>query len=348
MYTNTTRLALGLAAASLIAVGGCSASPRVIEPIVWPPPPEQERIRLVDLYVDASDAGSGTAWYDQAWTWLTGTDGDWAPGAMRQPSALVESNGVLYVTDPVLGIVQGYDKTKQDHYVGAPAEDRPMAEPIGIAAGSDGRIYITDARAKTIYTYTADLQYIGPFQTDFVFKQPTGIWFDRQHGCFYVVDTADHQFAALQPDGRLKWKVGGRGDGDGQFNFPTFLCQRGEWIYVVDSLNHRVQIFDTDGKFITKFGQAGRALGSFSMPKGIGVDSKGHIYVSDAGFNNVQIFRLTPEKKAQLLLYVGSGGVDQGEFSMPTGLFVGGDDRIYIADSYNKRVQVLQYLGGKP
>ena len=58
----------------------------------------------------------------------------------------------------------------------------------------------------------------------------------------------------------------------------------------MDSMNFRVQIFDAEGKFIKKFGEVGTGYGQFSKPKGIAVDSEGHIYVVDSAFNNIQIF----------------------------------------------------------
>jgi DNA-binding beta-propeller fold protein YncE len=45
-----------------------------------------------------------------------------------------------------------------------------------------------------------------------------------------------------------------------------------------------------------------------------------------------------------LLLYVGSGGTEPGEFVLPAGLSVDDRDRIYVADQGNARVQVFEYL----
>jgi hypothetical protein len=47
-----------------------------------------------------------------------------------------------------------------------------------------------------------------------------------------------------------------------------------------------------------------------------------------------------------LLLSLGSLGSDRGEFWLPVGIFIGEEDLIYIADSYNQRVQILRYIGG--
>jgi DNA-binding beta-propeller fold protein YncE len=70
------------------------------------------------------------------------------------------------------------------------------------------------------------------------------------------------------------------------------------------------------------------------------VDSEGHIYVSDAAFNNVQIF----DQEGRLLLFFGEFGYRRGQFWLPAGLSVDSKDRIYVADQYNKRINIYQYL----
>jgi sugar lactone lactonase YvrE len=78
------------------------------------------------------------------------------------------------------------------------------------------------------------------------------------------------------------------------------------------------------------------------MPKGVAVDSRGHIYVVDALFDAVQIF----DRRGQLLLAFGGRGTGPGEFWLPNGLFIDSQDRIYVADSYNQRIQIFEYVGG--
>jgi ketosteroid isomerase-like protein len=70
------------------------------------------------------------------------------------------------------------------------------------------------------------------------------------------------------------------------------------------------------------------------------VDSDGNIYVADAIFDNIQIF----DSKGRTLLYFGAPGLGRGEFYLPAGLEIGGEDRIYVVDSYSHRVQVFEYL----
>ena len=55
----------------------------------------------------------------------------------------------------------------------------------------------------------------------------------------------------------------------------------------------------------------------------------------------MQIF----SREGELLLALGQQGQGQGEFWLPNGIFITADDTIFVADSYNKRVQVFRYLG---
>jgi sugar lactone lactonase YvrE len=46
-----------------------------------------------------------------------------------------------------------------------------------------------------------------------------------------------------------------------------------------------------------------------------------------------------------LLLAIGRRGQGPGEFWLPNGIHVSRDNTIYVADSYNRRVQVFRYVG---
>jgi hypothetical protein len=47
----------------------------------------------------------------------------------------------------------------------------------------------------------------------------------------------------------------------------------------------------------------------------------------------------------RLLLDVGRPGSEPGEFWLPNGIAIGRDNRIFVADAYNSRIQVLKYVG---
>jgi len=92
------------------------------------------------------------------------------------------------------------------------------------------------------------------------------------------------------------------------------------------------------------FGRLGDATGLLSRPKGVATDSFGHVYVVDSLFHTLQVF----DASGRFLLNLGGQGRSPGEFWLPTGIFIGEKDTIYVADSHNRRVQVFRYIGGQP
>jgi DNA-binding beta-propeller fold protein YncE len=74
------------------------------------------------------------------------------------------------------------------------------------------------------------------------------------------------------------------------------------------------------------------------MPKGVAVDDDGVVYVVDGLFDNVQLF----DRAGAFLLTLGARGTGFGEFWLPSGAFIDGEDRLYVCDTYNRRVQVFR------
>jgi hypothetical protein len=56
--------------------------------------------------------------------------------------------------------------------------------------------------------------------------------------------------------------------------------------------------------------------------------------------DNIQVFDST----GRLLLVIGGPGQQVGRFWSPSGVDIH-DDLVYVADTYNDRIQVLRYLG---
>ena len=49
--------------------------------------------------------------------------------------------------------------------------------------------------------------------------------------------------------------------------------------------------------------------------------------------------------QGELLLSFGAQGGGEGQFLLPNGIFISQDNTIFVADSYNRRVQVFRYVG---
>ena len=303
------------------------------ETIVWPQAPQQARIRLVAVFGEPEELGIRQSFLGRLWAWIAGPEAR----NMLRPYAIAVDGDRLAVADPGAAAVHLYDTAKGDYERIEWAGKRLLRSPVGVAFAKDD-LYVADSGSGEIFVFNAKGKLT---RTIAGLERPTGLVWDAESGRLYAVDTATHSVVAFNAAGERLFAFGERGTGDGQFNFPSHVTLAGGRLYVNDTMNFRIQVFDLDGRFISSFGSHGDGSGDFAQPKGVGIDAEGHVYVVDALFNRVQIF----DEQGVLLLVFGGDGGAPGEFWLPSGLQIAGD-RIYVADSYNRRVQIFQFLGG--
>ena len=265
---------------------------------------------------------------------------------VRPYSIVTDSRGRIIVSDPGAVGVHVFD-FEQQKYKFLSRRDKskdPMLAPQCVTVDDKDNIYVTDSEAGKIFVYDANGKYqhaIGSLKGgEGFFKRPTGIAVDSNAGRIYVTDTLRNQVFMLDMQGSVLAKFGKTGPANGEFNYPTELRLQGPNLIVVDAMNFRIQVFDRSGGFQYAIGQVGDNPGEMFRPKGVSLDSEGHIYIVDGLRGQVQVF----DRSGQLLYYFGNG-TGFGEFQMPAGIFIDHNDRIFVVDSYNRRVQVFHYYG---
>jgi DNA-binding beta-propeller fold protein YncE len=258
-------------------------------------------------------------------------------------SVVSDSKDRIIVTDPGAAGIHIFDFAQHKYkFISRLKDTDGLESPQCVAVDSADNIYVTDSHAGKIFVFDSSGKFqrvLGSVKGEGYFKRSTGIAVDSEAQRIYVTDTLRHRIFALDMQGKVLQKIGGGGSGQGEFNFPTELRLHGRDLLVVDAMNFRVQVLDRSGKFQYAVGQVGEGFGEMFRPKGIGVDSEGHLYVVEGLSGLVQVF----DRQGRLLYYFGQKGTGLGEFQLPTGLFVDRNDRVFVVDSYNRRVQVFQY-----
>ncbi|MCC4594078.1 NHL repeat-containing protein [Xanthomonas campestris pv. phormiicola] len=162
---------------------------------------------------------------------------------------------------------------------------------------------------------------------------------------------------------QLQWVAGDgvRGLADGAAAHARFADPYGIAVdahgvlYVADAGdNNRIRRIGRDGTVATVAGGAeGFADGiasaaRFATPSGIAVDAAGTLYIADTG--NHAIRKLSAQGVVTTLAGDGTAGFRDGpaaqaRFNGPMGVAVDAQGRVYVADTYNDRIRVIERDG---
>lgn len=317
---------------------GCGGSQNTQkDTLVWPPPPDEPRVKYIKTYQSEDEFLSG---FGKAIRIIAGEKS--TIGLSRPFDVTTDGKGKIFVSDMEQGLVL-FDEVEKRVIPLGQKSIYPLGRVVGIAYGNN-KLFVGSVEIKGIIALTLDgevIQMIGELGQ---FQNPVDVAYDKYLNRVIVVDNKIHQVVVFSENGDSLFTIGQRGEGDGEFNFPqSAVVDKQSNIYIMDAFNYRIQIFDKDGKFLRKYGQQGDVYGMFSRPKGIALDSYNNIYVVDAIHNNFQIFN----NDFELLMFVGRYAVDDNlGFMNPIGIEIDDSNRIYVADQLNSRVQVFQLLKG--
>ncbi len=183
-----------------------------------------------------------------------------------------------------------------------------------------------------------------------------GIFIDSADRVFVTNRGGAHLVTVFDPTGCVltSW-------GDGSLKKPHGVCVSplGE-VFCTDEGSHTVWKFGQDGRpsltlgnrdqpsdtgHLPRAGTREERIGSirrggppFNRPTGVALSASGEIYVSD-GYGNARVHRFA--SNGELLQSWGQPGTLPGQFRVPHGVFVDSQQRVWVADRENSRIQVF-------
>lgn len=180
----------------------------------------------------------------------------------------------------------------------------------------------------------------GKLPEGWAFTQVAGVAVDS-HDRVYVYNRSEHPVIVFDREGDFLTSWGEemltRG-GHGIF------IDADDYLYLVDRLMQTVMKFTPEGERLLILGSEGRANEGkpFNHPTDVALSPVGEIYVSD-GYGNSLVHRFSAD--GRLLLSWGEPGSGVGQFNLPHSVLVDRQERVYVADRENHRIQVFTSAG---
>jgi DNA-binding beta-propeller fold protein YncE len=168
--------------------------------------------------------------------------------------------------------------------------------------------------------------------------QPGGVYgvAISQNGTIFVSDCINREIHVFSKERKHMRVFGQQGSGEGQLNSPYGLAVDSEGlVYVANCSNHRIEVLREDGTFVRQIG-----AGQLKHPWNVTMNHQ-QVYIADSDNHRISIYTM----QGQLVRHIGERGSGPGQFKWPGSVACSPDGDMYISDTYNNRIQVLDANG---
>lgn len=240
-------------------------------------------------------------------------------GQVKQPMGLsADYEGKIFVSDTGNGRIQILDANgkfsgsfgEKAGLFGGGMKEGKFTEPAGIAVNKNGRIYVTDAKAKRIQAFNLDgifLFAVGPQIDGALMESPRDIEVDEDDNA-YILDSRLRKVIVTDASGKLlkTWDASEHLAGPAAIKYD----KKG-YFYILDQAAFNIKVFDKAGKLITSFFAKGTGDRELNDPRYIDV-KENKLYVSDAGQSKILVYEIeyTPVEPYELSAATVPAGVN--------------------------------------
>lgn len=177
-------------------------------------------------------------------------------------------------------------------------------------------------------------------------KKPIGVAVNQDTGTIYVTDRDNARVVAFDSKGKPLFSFNKTGENT-KLQAPVYLAiNKQDNLYVSDRSLAGIYIFDEEGKFLRKFKPDGKKNFVWN-PLGLCFDKNDNLYVTDVSLQRVLVFNSKGKQKKSLgkIGATSETSKKKGRLYFPNGIAVGEKGYIYITDSNNRRIQIVNPKG---
>jgi iron(III) transport system ATP-binding protein len=220
-----------------------------------------------------------------------------------------------------------------------------VGKPEGIRVLQDGRVAIADTHYHRVVFFSKQGELLSMFgragEKPGEFTYPVDLMQDPS-GFLYVAEYGgSDRIQKFAPDGKFVLEFGGLGTEIGKFQRPSGMVWLDSKIYVADAINSRVQVFSDQGQPLEVLDWAEQ--GGLYYPYDISLSPHGQFFFVEYGACRVTV----ADPHGKLVAQFGHEGRGHHELWTPWALAVSEDNRLFIADTGNRRIVQLTLPGGR-
>jgi DNA-binding beta-propeller fold protein YncE len=271
--------------------------------------------------------------YIFAGEWLEDSEGDYL---FDQPRGIaIGPDGRVYVTDYGNHSVTVFDRQgmQLDSWGSYGSAEGMFIFPIGIDISEDGFVYVADSGNRRIQKFTTGGSFVAVFADEGSWPgeliQPEGISTGPDR-LIMISDSGSGTVAIFKEDGSpvTSWNNElARGvDFDQASN-----------AYIAGCPSLGIRKYDLSGVILDEWIYDDQSQLRFDCLIDLALDSEGNILVVEYGSNRF----LKLSGAGETVAVVGQQGTDHGQFDRPGGIAVSDDRWVFIADTFNRRIQIF-------
>lgn len=187
------------------------------------------------------------------------------------------------------------------------------------------------------------------------FEHPVGIDIDTQ-GRLVIADRLNHRVQFCDYDGNCS-AFGTLNASPqampGEFWEPFSILAEPDGTILVGEVGNEVisvcnEAGECSARLWTPLASGGTGIGEFANPSDMARTSRGDLFVTELRNDRVQLCDITVDDPGDACIVFGEEGTGNGQFDNPTAVYIDEQDRVYVAEGNNHRIQILQLTYNSP